>query len=57
MRGGRGKGGGGYHTNVRSIVISVSILFGLITEGGVGGGAGDGGGDAAAVGYVDTTRR
>lgn len=22
----------GYHTNVRSIVISVSILFGLITE-------------------------
>lgn len=23
---------GGYHTNVRSIVISVSILFGLITE-------------------------
>jgi len=54
MRGGKE---GDYHTNVRSIVISVSILFGLITERGVGGGAGDGGGDAAAVGYVDTTRR
>lgn len=28
----RGDEGEGYHTNVRSIVISVSILFGLITE-------------------------
>lgn len=27
-----GDEGEGYHTNVRSIVISVSILFGLITE-------------------------